>query len=140
MRAELQSAKPLPHERELVELLLAEPTYVSQAQSQVPLDEMEHPGLRKVIEALYRLNTDGLPSDLDHLHGRLDNERLWDSVQKLRDRGLEYPDRPLVFQKVLERFRARKELRRKQAIQNQIQDAVNPAAALELLRNLRDQK
>jgi DNA primase len=138
--AEPQAGPPLPHERELLELLLAEPTFVSQATSQVPPAEMEHPGLRKIIEALYSLHAQGLTPDLDHLHGRLDNERLWDSVQKLQDRGLEYPDRPLVFQRVLERFRERKELRRRQAIKNQMQDATDPATALELLRKLNEQQ
>ena len=135
-----KSGPPLPHERELVELLLAEPTFVAQAIAQVPPEEMEHTGLRKAIEALYLLHAEGQPSDLDHLHGRLDNERLWDKLHDLQQNGLEYPDRPHVFQKVLERFRERKELRRKQAIQNQIQDATDPAAALDLLRKLNNQK
>ena len=135
---ETPSAKPLPHELELVELLLAEPTFVSQCQ--VPPAEMENPGLRKVIEILYGLVAEGLPADLDHLHGRLDNERWWDRIQELQQRGLEYPDRPLVFQKVLERFRERKELRRRQAIKNEMQDAADPATALELLRKVAKRK
>jgi DNA primase len=141
--AEPKSGPPLPHERELMELLLAEPTYVAEAKSQVPPEEIENPGLRKVIEALYLLHAEGLPSDLDHLHGRLDNEkneRLWNRLHDLQQNGLDYPDRPLVFQRVLARFRERKEQRRKQAIQNQIQDATDPAAVLELLRKLKNQK
>ena len=131
--------RPPPHERELMEILLAEPTYVSQAVSQVPPEEIEHPGLRKVIEALYLLHADGLPTDLDHLHGRLDNEKLWQKLHDLQQNGLDYPDRPLVFQRVLTRFRERKEQRRKHAIQNQIQDATDPAAALALLRKLQNE-
>ena len=133
-------ADPAPrHELELMELLLAEPSLVARAVIELPLDEVEHPGLRKVIEALYRLHAQGQPADLDHLHERLDNERLWDRLQDLQQQGLDYPDRPMMFQKVLERFRERKALRSKQAIKNQMQDA-DPAAALELLRKLRDQK
>jgi DNA primase len=132
------AAPALPHERELVELLLAEPSFITKAISEVPLREVEHPGLSKVIEALYRLHAEGQPADLDHLHGRLDNERLWDKLQDLQQSGLDYPDRPKVFQKVLERFRDRRRLRRKQALLNQLQDAPDQATKLDLLRQLRD--
>ena len=70
-------------------------------------EEMEHPGLRKVLARLYRLQAEGQPPDLDHLREPLDNERLWDSMHDLHDRGLDYADRHHVFQKVLERFRER---------------------------------
>jgi DNA primase len=136
----VQSAKPLPHERELVELLLAEPAFVGLAVVELPSEEVEHPGLRKVIEALYRLHAEGQPADLDHLHGRIDNERLWDRVLILHENGLDYPDRPHVFQKVLERFRERAEGRRKHAILNQLQDASDEATKLALLKQLRDSK
>lgn len=137
---EPRSAPAAPHERELVELLLAEPTLVSRAVIEIPLEEMEHPGLYKVIEALYRLHAQGQTPDLDHLHERLDNEALWGKVQDLQQNGLDYPDRPEVFQRVLTRFRERKVLRRKQAIVNQMQSATDPAAKLELLRQLKDTK
>jgi len=133
-------ASPAPrHEVELLELLLAEPSLVSRARVDIPLEELEHQGLRKVIEALYRLHAEGLPPDLDHLHERLDNERVWNRVQDLQQSGLEYPDRHYVFQKVLERFRERQTVRCKQAIKNQLQDA-DPAKSLELLRELKNHK
>ncbi len=135
---ETQSAKAAPHERELVELLLAEPALLSRAAIEVPSDEMEHPGLRKVIEALYRLHALGQPADLDHLHGFVDNERLWTKVLEFHERGLDYADRPWVFQKVLERFAERRLLRRRQALLNQLQDAADEASKLEILRQLRD--
>jgi DNA primase len=136
---EPKSAPAPRHELELLELLLAEPSLVRLAQVEVPLEELENHGLRKVVEALYRLQAEGLPADLDHLHERLDNERIWDRVQDLQQRGLEYPDRPHVFQKVLERFRQRRTERSKQAIKNQMQDA-DPATSLELLRQLKNHK
>jgi hypothetical protein len=92
-----------------------------------------------VIEGLYLLHAEGKPSDLDHLHERVDNEQTWRRIQDLQQSGLDYEDRPAVFQKVVARFRERKEQRRKQAIKNQMQDA-DPADALELLRKLRDHK
>ena len=44
-------------------------------------------------------------------------------MHDLKYRGLDYPDRPEVFQKVLARFRERRMQRRKQAIMNEIQAA-----------------
>lgn len=126
-----------PHERELLELLLAEPTLVAPAIVELAVDEMEHPGLRKVFEALCRLHADGQTADLDHLRGTLDNDRLWNSMRDLQLKGLDYPDRPGVLQKVLQRFRERRTMREKLAIKNQMQNA-DPADALDLLRKLRD--
>lgn len=134
---EPRSAPALPHERELVEILLADPNLVARASSELPCEEVEHPGLRNVIEALYRLHAEGLPADLDHLRERLNNERLWDRLHDLQLRGLDYPDRLDVWNKVLTRFRERRETRRKQEIKNQLQDA-DPAASLALLRKLKE--
>ena len=128
---------PARHELELLELLLAEPSLVARAVHDIPLEEVEHPGLRKVVAELYRLHAEGLPSDLDHLHERLDNERIWDRVQDLQQIGLEHPDRPHMFQKVVERFRERQKARNTQAIKNELQDA-DTAKSLELLRKLKN--
>lgn len=133
-----QSAKPPLHERELLEVLLAEPALVARAAQEIPPVEMEHPGLRKVIEALYCLHAGGHKADLDHLHGRLDNERLLDKLHDLQATGLDLPDRQWVFQKVLERFRERRLQRRKQALLNQLQDAPDDASKLAILRQLKD--
>jgi DNA primase len=133
-----QSAKPPLHERELVEVLLAEPSLVARAAQDIPPTEMEHPGLRKVIEALYRLHAEGHKADLDHLHGCLDNERLLDKLHDLQSTGLDLPDRPWVYQKVLERFQDRRVQRRKQALLNQLKDAKDDASKLAILKQLKD--
>jgi DNA primase len=135
---EPRTAKAMPHERELVEVLLAEPPLVARAIVEIPPDEVEHPGLRKVIEALYRLLAQGQTADLDHLQGELD-ERLWNRLYDLQDAGFNYPDPAAVYLNVLTRFRERKETRKKLALKNQLQNA-DPASSLELLKKLRDQK
>lgn len=137
--AEVDAGLAPVHERELVELLLAEPALVAHAAIEIPLEELEHPGPRKVIEALYRLHALGQPVDLDHLREHLDNERLWSQLHLLQERGLDYPDRPALFEKVVARFRERQEQRRRQAIKNQMQDA-DPATMLDLLRELTNRK
>jgi DNA primase len=128
------------HERELVELLLAEPTFVSQALIEVPPEEIEHPGLRKIAEALYRLQAEGQPANLDRLHGRLDNDRLWERCRQLQDRGLDYPDRPEMFRTVLDRFRARREQLGTQDLIDRIKNEKDPAKQLNLMRQLQDRK
>jgi DNA primase len=125
------------HERELLELLLADPALVSRAEKEMPLEEIDHPVLRQVIAELYRLQAQGLPPDMDHLHERIDNESWWNRIHDLHQAGLDHPDRPHMFQKVVERFRERQAERRRQAIKNQLQDA-DPVASLELLRQLRE--
>ena len=140
-RGEEESSGPAPvHERELVELLLAEPTLVARAAIEVPLLEVEHPRSRKVIEALYRLHASGQPADLDHLREPLDNETLWSQLHLLQERGEDHPDRASMFQTVVERFRERRWARRKQAIMNQLQNGVDEATRLTLLRELANMK
>ncbi|HZZ80668.1 MAG TPA: hypothetical protein VFE62_19350, partial [Gemmataceae bacterium] len=134
------SAPAMSHERELLEVLLAEPALVARAAAEIPSQEVEHPGLRKVIEALYRLHAEGHPADLDHLHGVMDNERLLDRLHELRAIGLDLPDRPWVYQKVLERFRERGIQRSKQALLNQLQNAPDDASKLAILKQLKDLK
>ncbi len=136
--SEPQTARAARHEIELLELLLAEPALVPGAVAEIPPTDVEHPGLRKVIEALYSLHAEGQPPDLDHLQPRLDNVRVWDKCRELYDRGLDYPDRRFTFQKVLARFRERSMERRKQAILTQLQGAVDESTNLDLLRQLRD--
>ena len=84
------------------------------------------------------LHAQGQPTDLDHLREPLDNERIWTKLHDLQQRGLDYPDRPDVFQKVVARFRDRRKARRKQALMNQMQEAPDEATKLALLRQLRD--
>src|SRR5205085_982075 len=62
------------HEIELLEALLADGALVGQAMDQLAPGELEHPGLRSLLEGLYRLHAEGRKPDLDHLRGRLDNE------------------------------------------------------------------
>jgi DNA primase len=135
---EPRADKPMPHERELVEVLLAEPPLVARSAVEIPPGELEHPGLRKVIEALYRLHAQGQTADLDHLQGNLD-DRLWNRLHDLQEHGFDYPDRPAVYQNVLKRFRERRDSRNKLALKNQLQTA-DPASSLELLKKLRDHK
>jgi len=135
-----ERSAPAPrHEVELLEVLLAEPPLVARASAEVAASELEHPGLRQLLEELYRLHAEGLTADLDHLQGRLDNERLLDTALRLQDRGLGQPDRPSAYVKVLERFVEKRDLRRTQELKHQVLAANDHDQAIELLARLRNQ-
>jgi len=138
-RAEDANSGPAPiHERELVELLLSDPALIAKAIVEVPLEELEHPKVRKVIEAIYRLHASGQPADLDHLREPLDNERLWSQLHLYQENGDRDPDRPGTFKKVAARFRERRIQRRKQALSRKMQEAPDVATRMAILRELND--
>ena len=137
--AERKAGPAAQHEKELLEVLLADGALVGAAIVEVTPNEVEHPGLRLLLEGLYRLHAEGQQPDLDHLRGRLDNERLLDRAQGFRDRGLAQSDRPAYLQTVLARFRERREQRRMQDLKNQVLAAGDHHSAVQLLRQLQQQ-
>ena len=130
---------PAPkHEIELLEVLLADGALVSKAQSEVSPSDLEHPGLRQLLEGLYRLHAEGLKPDLDHLRGRLDNERLLAKADEFRERGLAQSDRQAYLDDVLTWIRQRRELRARQHdLKTQVRAAMDHVSALALLKNLK---
>src|SRR5207248_2769524 len=116
----VRSAPAAPYERELVQLLLAEPELVARASGELALDQVEHPGLRNILDGLYRLHAEGLSADLDHLQERLDNTRLLDHALRMQDEGRCIPDRHSAYVKVLARFREKQNARRQQELKNQV--------------------
>jgi DNA primase len=132
-----RSAPAAPYERELLELLLADASLVARASAEVTLDEVEHPGLRTILDGLYRLHAEGLTADLDHLHGRLNNERLLDWALRSHDQGMQQPDRQSAYAKVLGRFREKRDARRKQELKNQVLATSDHDEAIALLARLK---
>jgi hypothetical protein len=135
-----RKAPAAKHEIELLEVLLADGPLVAVAQSEVAPSELEHPGLRLLLESLYRLHAEGLEPGLDHLQGRIDNERLLDKARELMELGLTKCDRHAYLQTILARFRERRELRRTQELKSQVLAAGDHQAALRLLRQLQNKK
>jgi DNA primase len=135
---EIRQARPAPEERQLLEILLAEPALVPVAQSAVTPEDVRHPGLRQLLEGLYTLQGGDPPPTLDQLRVRIDNPRLGEWVMKLHDIGRLVVDRPGYLHKVLEVFRQRRVRAEKQELRNQLTAAEDHAAALELLRQLQD--
>jgi DNA primase len=133
-----RSAKAPPEERQLLEVLLAEPALVAEAMAALPLEEISHPGLRGLLAGLYDLQASGEPPTLDQLRPRLDNVPLAAKALELQEVGLAISDRPACLKQLLARFQERRLRLAKVELQNQLQAASDPAAALELLRQLQN--
>ena len=131
-----RKAPARPEEKHLLEVLLAEPDLVTAAQAAVRPEEVEHPGLRSLLEGLYALLAAGEPATLDQLRGRLDNMRLAEHALKLQDVGRRMTDRPAALRDLLQRFEERRTRSVKQELHNRLQAPGDHEAALELLRQL----
>jgi DNA primase len=136
-----RTAKAAPEERQLLELLLAEPALVAQAAAVIRPEEIAHPGLRGLLEGLYGLLAAGEPPTLDLLRPRLDNVPLAGKALELQATGRLMPDRTACLRQLLAFFQERRLKRVKQELHTQLNAAAdNTAAALELLRHLQNQK
>lgn len=136
---EVRSAPAALHEIELLEAMLALPDFVATARSEIEPGQVEHPGLRQLLEELYRLHGEGHPPDLEHLRARIDNPPLLARARQLEERGMAKPNRQAFASDVLARFRQRRTARRKLELQNQLQDAGDDYAAVEILRQFQNQ-
>jgi hypothetical protein len=78
-------------ERQLLEVLLAEPALVGQARASLSPEEMSHPGLRRLLAGLYALDEAGLPATLDGMRGDLDGSPLLNKAFELQANGERQP-------------------------------------------------
>jgi len=138
-RREEQSATAPVHEVELLEVLLAEPAMVPAAQKEIAPEQVEHPGLRLLVEALYRLHAEGTTATLDQLRIRIDKPKLMEKALELQERGLAKSNRQALLTDVLARFRQKRVRLAKEQIYGQLRTAQDHDAARELLRKLQNQ-
>lgn len=134
----LQSAKAAPLERELLQVLLAEPAFVDRAATVVRPDDIAHPGLRKLLSGLYDLLAAGEPPTLDQLRPRLDSVALAAKALELQEIGRRHSDRRTWLSQILERFQERRRRPLTQELQTRLNAVRDPAAELELLRQLQN--
>ena len=87
-------------ERELLQVLLAEPGLVAQAYLVIRPEDMEHPGLQQLLATLYFLHDDGDAPNIDGLRERIDNEALVAWAIDNQEIGLENSDRGKWFQDI----------------------------------------
>lgn len=133
-----QQAPSAPEERQLIEVLLAEPDLVEVAAKAVRVEEIKHPGLRKLLEGLYALQAAGEPPTLDQLRPQLEN-RLAEWAMKQQDLGHANPvNRTAWLDQIVGIFRQRKVKAEKQELQDRLQTATDHDSAKELLRRLQN--
>jgi hypothetical protein len=105
----------------------------------VSLDDIVHPGLRKVLQGMYEMTDQGEVPSLDVLRERLDHPALAEWLIRLHDFGLLQADRSSWLEQVLLAFQRRRDLAEKQELHNQLQAVSDHEAGLELLRRLQKQ-
>jgi DNA primase len=125
-------------ERELLEVLLAEPALVRDAVASVGPDEVSHPGLRNLLEGLYDLHRQGEPPDLDGLRARLTNPDLVDWALSAQQTGRNVVDRPAWFAKIVAAFRDKRSRGETKRLQSELTGVDDHATAVELLRKLQN--
>ncbi len=130
------SAPAPPREKQLLELLLADPELVPIAAAELPAEEVGHPGLRKLLEGLYGLYKEGEPPDLDQLRARLDSPRLAEAALRMQEVGRLIADRAQCLRDLFAEFRRLRRASERQDIQTQLHAAGGHEAALDLLRRL----
>jgi DNA primase len=127
-------------ERQLLELLLAEPSLTARAMEQLPAEEIEHPGLRQLLEVMYRMLAAGRTPDLDLVRLEVSNPELAEYAFQMQEIGRREKDKAGWFGQLMEQFRKRRTDPAKLAIHNQLQAASDHVQALELLRKLQTHK
>jgi len=140
---EKREAPAAPRERVLLQLLLADPALVPEAARDIRPEEVQHQGLRRLLEGLYALHTEGETPDLDGLRSRIiDVPRLAEAALALQEVGRQEPDRVRRLKELIAEFHRLKEEPHKESIKNQLRSAAperDHAAAVELLRRLQRQ-
>jgi DNA primase len=134
-------AQPAPaHERQLLQALLAEPRLVAEAKREVSPDEIEHPGIRQLLQGLYDLEARGETPDLEGLRGLIANPAL---MQKARDwqevGGRSTADRFEWFRQLLAEFGRKRARPKQEELQTRLQSAHDHTEEVELLRRLQEQ-
>jgi DNA primase len=132
--------KPGPEaaaEKQLVELLLADPALVPVAAAQLTPEEITHSGLRRILSELYSIHAAGAVPDLESLRARLDDRPdLFDAAaHRLHPVGQQMQDRGDWLARLLKRFTDMKAQAAAKTVKEQLAAATDEQA-VELLRKL----
>lgn len=127
-------------ERQLLQILLAEPDLVREAYQLVPADRITHTGLKRMLVELYALHENAISPELDNLRVRLiDRPDLAAVAMDLQDVGRSISERPNYFRKVVEGIAKVKTNDEIRSLKQQLGGAdMDDAAKLELLRQLQN--
>jgi DNA primase len=134
--AEKRQEPAPPEERQLMQILLAEPALVPVAAAQLPPDRIRHPVVCSLLEGLYRLQAAGQTPDLDGLRLQIEDARLGEYLLQLQEVGRHMQDRPTWLRRILAVFQERQAMTETQKLQNQLHAVNDHDQAVELLRQL----
>lgn len=126
-----------PLERQLIQVLLADPGLATRAKAELAVDEIEHPEVRRVLGVMYDLIDQGVIPEVDAIRMRLvDYPLLANYLLQLQEIGRAHADRSAWLQQVLFAFRQRSAMRVAGSLKSQLKTVCDPAAAKELLQRL----
>ena len=134
----VRKAPAAPHEKELLQILLADPELVAEANTRISVNQIEHPGLRKLLDGLYRLLAEGSEPTLDELRSGIDNVALISTALGFQEIGLANKDRRTWLEAIFDCFEEKQDLQRKHELQTKLVSAGDHESAVELLRQLQD--
>lgn len=133
-------AAPAPKlEQELLQVLLAFPELVPLAAGVIRPEELEHPGLRRLLMELYALQAAGDPWTVDDVRARIGERRLAEYVLRQHDLGRVSTDPRGWLARIIDLFQQRRVSPVKQELHNQLHAVSDHDAAVALLRRLQDQ-
>ena len=128
-------------ERQLLEIILAEPVLVSTARESIPLERLQHTGLKRILEELYNLHELDHPADLDGLRLKLsDRPDLLDAAARLQYVGRQMNDRPEWLKRIVTHFAEHEKKAGRNEVHRELAATSDEAAAMALLRKLQGSK
>ena len=129
-------------ERQLLEILLADPGLVGKARERVAATDLIHTGLQRILGELFSMLEAGMPPDLDGLRVRLlDRPDLADAAGRLQDVGRGMSDRGVWLERVLNFFDEFHTETEKDELKRELAgNAIDDGQAVELLRKLQTPK
>ncbi|MBA4067873.1 MAG: DNA primase [Isosphaera sp.] len=135
---EAKAGPAVAAERQLLEIVLADPGLVPRAADAVSPDALTHTGLRRLLAEVYAAHAAGLVPDLDVLRERLaDRPDLFESAQKLQFVGQHMQDRDEWLGRILGRFVELGAEAERKLVREQLASATGDEA-VELLRRLQE--
>ncbi|MBY0232354.1 MAG: DNA primase [Gemmataceae bacterium] len=131
-----RSAKAAPEERDLLQVLLAEPGMVARAEAEIRSEEIRHEGLRRLLEGLYALHRSGQTPSLDLLRQGMENGPLLTKAFELQEVGEAHNDRAAWLSSLLAHFRSRRQESARRELKDRLQGVEDRSGYLELLAQI----
>jgi len=134
--APARAAPADPLEIYLMELLLADETLVPEAYAEIRPEDVQHPGLQKLIAGLYEMLEAGEAPDIDGLRAKINHPALAAKAMELQEVGRAVANRGAALRDVFERFRERRRDLGTRQLKDKLVAPATHEEGLELLKKL----